>query len=337
LNSRGRPQQLAISVVVPTYRRPEHLRRCLEGLRGQRVPPTEIVVVHRADDHESAAAARMDGVTVVCVDDAGVLAAMGAGAEAASGDVVAYVDDDAVPRVDWIERLQAWFRDPAVGAVGGRDRLHQPPAEEPTPDVGRITPWGKVIGNHHLGTGEPRYVDVLKGCNMAFRREALALPVGLRGTGAQVHYEVAVCLWARRQGWRLVYDPETVVDHYAAPRLDEYGRAPLPSAAAERDAAYNLVAALLGAEPGLRGRRALYGLLVGDAGTPGFVRALAAVLRGERRVVHAFLPSLRGQAAALRDVLRGRTIALVPIGPPAASPGREEKGSADPVHGSPRA
>jgi glycosyltransferase involved in cell wall biosynthesis len=329
-----------ISVIVPTYRRPDQLVRCLSGLRAQRVAPSEIIVVRRGDDEESERALRAAGVgvRVVCVERPGVVAAMRAGAEASSGDVVAFVDDDVVPRDDWTERVLAHFRDPDVGAVGGRDVLHPPHPGERTTDVGRITRWGKLIGNHHLGVGGARDVDVLKGCNIAFRCETLALPRGFRGSGAEVHYEIAACLWARNQGWRVLYDADIVVDHFPAHRFDGYGRAPLPSDEAVRDVAYNLVAAVLSVEPGLRTRRALYGLLVGDAGTPGVVRALAAVLRRERRVAGAFLPSMRGQAAALRDALRGRTIALVPIGPAAAVPPGEleENGSADPVHAPPR-
>ena len=337
---RAAREPATISVIVPTYRRPDQLARCLAGLRAQSVAPSEIVVVRRRDDEQSEEALRAAGagITVVCVERPGVVAAMRAGAEATSGDVVAFVDDDVVPRDDWTERVLAHFRDPDVGAVGGRDVLHPPHPGEPTTDVGRITRWGKLIGNHHLGVGGARDVDVLKGCNVAFRCEALALPRGFRGSGAEVHHEIAACLWARNQGWRVVYDSDLVVDHYPAHRFDGYGRAPLPSNEAVRDAAYNLVAALLGVEPGLRVRRALYGLLVGDAGSPGIVRALAAVLRRERRVARAFLPSMRGQAAALRDVLLGRTIVLVPIGPAASAPPEESKGreSADPVHGSPR-
>jgi hypothetical protein len=55
---------------------------------------------------------------------------------------------------------------------------------------------------------------VVQAANMALRREALALPDGLRGSGAQAHFEVAMCLWARKRDWRIVYDPAIVVDHY---------------------------------------------------------------------------------------------------------------------------
>jgi hypothetical protein len=50
-----------------------------------------------------------------------------------------------------------------------------------TRDVGRVGRWGKLVGNHHLGTGSARSVMVLKAVNMAFRREALAVPEQLRG------------------------------------------------------------------------------------------------------------------------------------------------------------
>jgi glycosyltransferase involved in cell wall biosynthesis/GT2 family glycosyltransferase len=307
----------AISVVVPTYRRPAYLARCLEALREQSVRPSDVVVVRRHDDAETAAALsknEADGPADVVVREVGVVAALSAGTRATSGDIVAFVDDDAVPHRDWLERLLSHFRDPEVGGVGGRDII-QDEAHSRLPlttDVGRIGRWGKMRGNHHLGTGPPRDVMVLKGANMAFRREAIAFALGLRGEGAQVHFEVAMCLWARARGWRLVYDPSAVVDHYIGPRFgtDRRGR---PESAAVRDAAYNYVAALLGARSELLWRRAVYGLLVGDRSAPGLVRAGAAVLKRERDVVRRLVPSLCGQTEALWRAARGRSISMVPV------------------------
>ena len=126
---------------------------------------------------------------------------MEAGVSAARGEIVAFIDDDAVPRPDWLRRLVRHFDDPEVGGVGGRDYIARPEVPNmPTVDVGRVTRWGKVIGNHHRGTGEPRSVMVLKAAGMAFRRHALALPTGLRGAGAQPHFEVAMSLSAIRRG-----------------------------------------------------------------------------------------------------------------------------------------
>jgi len=45
-------------------------------------------------------------------------AAMAAGVERAEGDVIAFTDDDAVPRRDWLTRIASHFEDPRVGGVG---------------------------------------------------------------------------------------------------------------------------------------------------------------------------------------------------------------------------
>lgn len=306
-----------LSVVVPSYRRPDLLRQCLAGLAGQQHPLDQVVVVHRRDDAATAAvAAQAPGVTACPVDLPGVLAALHAGSRLATGDVLAFTDDDAVPYPDWSARLLRHFADPTVGGVGGRDVV-QPLRDEPlvpSVTVGAVSAWGRHRGEHDRGEGPPADVDVLKGVNMAFRREALALPAALRGAGAQVHYEIAASLWAREQGWRLVYDPAVRVDHHLGPRYDNDQRG-RPDATATHDEAYNLVVALLGTRPGLTARRAAYGLLVGDRASPGLVRAAAAVLQRQDDVPRKLVPSLRGQVRALRDTRRGAGLALVGPGP----------------------
>jgi glycosyltransferase involved in cell wall biosynthesis len=299
-----------VSVVVPTYRRPAELQRCLAGLAAQTLPPAEIIVVRRTDDDATRRAldeGRPAGVVDVAVSEPGVLAAMDAGAAASGRDFVAFVDDDAVPRREWLERLARHFDDPAVGGVGGRDVIAgQDAPARGSLEVGTITRWGKLVGNHHLGTGAPREVMVLKAVGIAFRRGALALPRELHGQGAQVHFEVGMSLSARRRGWRLVYDPGALLDHEVAPRFDADARS-RPRPVAVRDAAHNLVHCLLTEMPELFWRRALYGLAVGDRDVPGVARALVAAIRGEGAVVRRFAPSIEGQVGALRRARRNRS------------------------------
>lgn len=315
-------ETLRASVVVPTFRRPELLRGCLDGLRAQTRPPDEVIVVCRRDDEVSREVllGRPD-VAMVNVDEPGVLAAMNLAVAASSGDVIAFIDDDAVARPEWLAGLLEQLGDSGVGGVGGRDVVHSDPdPERATADrVGLISPWGKLIGDHHRGRGPARDVDVLKAVNMAFRREALALPRRLRGRGAQVHFEVATGLWARQRGWRLVYDPAIVVDHYPGPRFDP-DRRERPDPSAARDAAYNLVTCLVGLSPRLGRRRALFGLLVGDAMTPGLARAAVALAHRDRSVLARLGPSLRGQLEALRDHVRGRPLEMQPAPEAQSSP-----------------
>ena len=297
-----------VCVVIPTYRRPDDLKRCLAGLEEQSLPPIQTIVVRRAGDAETEEAVGQcgnPGLIDIVVSESGVLAAMRAGTEAAQGDIVAFIDDDAVPRADWLWRLVRHFEDPSVGGVGGRDFIAQPDSpNRPMLDVGRISRWGKLIGNHHRGTGEPRKVMVLKAAGMAFRRTALAFPAGLRGAGAQVHFEVGMSLSALRRGWTLIYDPTAVVDHRVAPRFDADQRGS-PDPSAVRDAAFNLVTCLVSEVPALFWRRALYGLAIGDRALPGLLRAAVALVRNEKDVLRNLRPSLQGQIEALWHASRG--------------------------------
>jgi cellulose synthase/poly-beta-1,6-N-acetylglucosamine synthase-like glycosyltransferase len=98
------------------------------------------------------------------VREPGVLAALNAGVDAARGDVIVFLDDDAGPRPEWLLTLCRHFDDPQVGAAGGKDEIPNPSQSgPPTVDVGRVTRWGKVIGNHHLAAGPVREVENLKG------------------------------------------------------------------------------------------------------------------------------------------------------------------------------
>jgi cellulose synthase/poly-beta-1,6-N-acetylglucosamine synthase-like glycosyltransferase len=279
-------------------------------LARQSLSPAEIIVVRRTGDEATRLVLEespRSGIIEELVSEPGVLAALEAGTAAASRNIIAFIDDDAVPRPDWLQRLARHFDDPEVGGVGGRDLIAgQDAPTRPALEVGTITRWGKMVGNHHLGTGAPREVMVLKAVGVAFRRDALALPRGLHGQGAQVHFEVGMSLSARRRGWRLLYDPSALVDHALAPRFDADARV-RPRPVAVRDTAHNLVYCLLTEMPDLFWRRALYGLIVGDREIPGVVRAVAAVLRGEGAVLRRFAPSIVGQAAALRRARQNRS------------------------------
>ncbi len=220
------------SVVVPTFKRPYDLARCLTALQQQITLPFEVVVVVRDDDAETWAALEQfsdDGLrlTTCTVKVPGVVAAMNLGLESAQGDIIAFTDDDAAPHPDWIQKIQAQFENrPDVGGVGGRDIIQNPkPWFLGTSEVvGQLQWHGRMIGNHHKGIGTAREVDLLKGVNMSFRRTAvgeLQFDQRMLGSGAQVHFEVAFCLALKHQGWKLIYDPQILVDHYLAHRFDE--------------------------------------------------------------------------------------------------------------------
>jgi GT2 family glycosyltransferase len=297
-----------ISVLVPSWRRPDALKRCLRALAAQTVAPIEIVVGLRDDD--AVGARCVDGLRNslgvslrrVSTPEPGVVASMNAALAACTGDIVALTDDDTEPHRDWLARIDRAFDDPRVGGVGGRD--WQPNERGDRTDVGRVQWFGRTIGNHHLGAGPARSVDVLKGANAAFRRRLLT-PIGfdtrLAGGGAQMFWELAVCLPIRRAGWLLIYDPAIAVDHHVAVRHDDDQRhRGVFAAAPQREAVYNETLILLEHQSGLsRLAFLLWAFLIGTRIEPGLAQLPRLLLVGD---IHA--------AARWRATFEGRRLGL---------------------------
>ncbi|CUH64888.1 Putative glycosyltransferase EpsH [Thalassovita gelatinovora] len=110
----------SVSVVVVSRHRPEALEYCLTSLSRLIYPNYEIIVV---TDPSGEAAIHGMGLTgrvrVVPFDIANISIARNRGIEAAAGDIVAFIDDDAVAEPLWLLHLAAAFHDPEVSIAGG--------------------------------------------------------------------------------------------------------------------------------------------------------------------------------------------------------------------------
>lgn len=300
-----------IAVVITTYRRPQDLRRCLEALKQQTRLADEVRVVVRDTDVETwsflesfdASPLSMQTVTVTIP---GAVAALNAGLDAvgsnaAGSDIIAITDDDAAPHPDWLERIEAHFlSDDRIAGVGGRDWLHFKTHVErgQQKTVGRLQWFGLAIGNHHLGIGKAREVDILKGANMSFRQAAIIgrhFDGRMRGSSAQINFEIEFCLALKKAGWKLIYDPMVAVDHYPGQRFDEDKRGEFNSLALT-NVVHNETLALLEHLPPLR--QAIFLIMVISIGTqtsPGFLQWLRLLPSEGSLASQKFLSSFRGR------------------------------------------
>lgn len=303
---------LTMSVVVPTYRRPDALHRCLAALAAQTRQPDEVIVVVRDSDVESreVAAGWTERLPLRQVPPAapGVVEAIAAGLRAVRGDVAAWTDDDAEPLPDWLARLAEWFADPHVVAVGGPDL---PAGRGPgTKRFARIGYAGRVVGGAPAGGFYVGPVDHLRGCNMAVRSPVPAPDTRLQGDGSA--YELDICLRARAAGV-IVYDTRIAVHHEEAARIAESGQVtgrPGADPQASRAAAYNLAYVLSKNTPDRRQRvtRLAFIVGVGQRHSLGLLRGLLLSvaerdpqwLRLTAGVVRAKLAGWRAGAAAVR-------------------------------------
>ena len=308
-----------LGVVLCTYHRPDNLARCLSGLEQQTRPPDEVIVVARDTDRATQDYVRSRSpdplpLRLVTVAEPGLIAARSRGLAAATADILALTDDDAVPRPDWIDRIFAHFSaNPRLGGLGGRDQTYTAGVAQPaTKDVvGKLLWNGKHIGNHHLGRGPAREVDILKGVNMSYRRSALA-DVGfdrrLRGSGSQACEDMAASRAVGNSGWLLLYDPAVLVDHYEGAREEARHYAGQTSGdwSGFSDSVYNQVVAIWASLSPLRRFASLfYFALIGTRAAPGLVQAVRFTPNLGKVSWKRFFVAQGARFTAYRDLLRG--------------------------------
>lgn len=222
---------MRMSVLIVSYRRPQLLQNCLCSLEQQRRPPDEVVVVGVDGDKATAIVVQQFATTSAfpCTWQSApvpsVVRQTNLGLELCDSDVVVLTNDDAEPFPDWLERMEPYYKDETVGGVGGRDFVHLNDGriwEGQASQIGKITWFGRVHGNHHLSYPSVVDVDVLKGVNMSCRRHLLG-PLDPRMVpGGRWHWELDACFQIRRAGKRLVFDPRICVDHFPGPRAGTF-------------------------------------------------------------------------------------------------------------------
>lgn len=208
-------------VVVATYKRPEHIRTCLEHLRRQTLAPARIVVVDASpDDRTEVVVGEFEGVEYRRNDlGLGTLAASRAiGSRDATEDVIAFVDDDAYAEGEWLERLLAVYERTNVGGVGGRARMGRDGEERLGVDrIGRFLRNGRLTGNFAAHPGRVVEVDHMLGANMSVRTDVLRSFGGIHDyyPGTCLREDSDLSFRVKLAGHRIVYAPDAVVFHAA--------------------------------------------------------------------------------------------------------------------------
>ena len=219
-----------VSVIIITRNRPFLLRCCIECVLGQPYSGKEIIVVDSSFDEESElVVAKYPEVKSVRLRGQrnNMPQARNAGMVASSGDIIAFIDDDAMVQPGWLESLVDAYLDETVGAAGGRvidmpapycDQVSGPPRLF-------IRPSGRVISKDAgLVSRIEMEVDHLIGCNMSFRRQALEQVGGFdpNYTLTNLREETDICIRVKKAGWRIVFRPPITVIHFSARSLQPH-------------------------------------------------------------------------------------------------------------------
>lgn len=116
------------SVIICTWNRQSYLTQCLAGLKALTFPidQFEILVIDNNSTDSTQklveeAQKSQKNLRLVFEGFEGVTYARNRGIREASGDIVCFIDDDAVPKPDWLAELDAaWRSYPEMGLIGGR-------------------------------------------------------------------------------------------------------------------------------------------------------------------------------------------------------------------------
>jgi GT2 family glycosyltransferase len=206
-----------ISVVVCTFNGSATLAECLDGLTRLDYPDYEVIVVDDGSTDASAEIAADRGVQVIRTENRGLSAARNSGLLAATGEIVAYIDDDAWPDPAWLKYLALGLRDGDHVGVGGPNL--------PVPDDG---PVAEAVANAPGGPVHVLLTDTvaehIPGCNMAFRREWLLAIGGFDAQFRVAGDDVDVCWRLQERGWTLGFHPAAMVWHHRRASLRGFWR-----------------------------------------------------------------------------------------------------------------
>jgi GT2 family glycosyltransferase len=196
-----------MSVIVCTYNGARTIRDCFEGLRRLDYPGFEVIVVNDGSSDATLAIAQEYGFRVISGRNHGLSHARNAGLHAASGDIVAYIDDDAYPDPDWLRYLAAGFLESTHVGIGGPNL--PPPGDGLVAESVANAPGGPI----HVLLSD-REAEHIPGCNMAFRRKALLAIGGFDPQFRTAGDDVDICWRLREQGGTLGFHPGAVVWHH---------------------------------------------------------------------------------------------------------------------------
>ena len=195
-----------ISVVVPVREDAPFLGLCLEALSRQDVRPHEVLVIDNGLSAETAMIARAAGATVVAEPMPGLAAAAARGYDVATGDLIARIDSDAMPPMDWLRSIRGAFAvDPALDAVTGRGVFADlPPARRLVVSAGY---HGVYYGFFGLALGQ----IPLFGSNFAMRRDVWEdVRAGVHRSDPGVHDDLDLTMRLGRSR-RVRFDPRLAV------------------------------------------------------------------------------------------------------------------------------
>jgi glycogen(starch) synthase len=221
-------KKLLVSVVINTMQRDKHLAVLLKSLFYQRYKNFEVIVVIGPNSDESVKLCEKykTRLKILRCHEANLSQSRNIGISASAGDVVAFIDDDAIPEPDWLLRIATAFNSSSnVGVFGGALRDNTGFGYQAL-----VTCCDRFGSSYKFKTAsfaiKQGCVDTLPGkerfltptgANSAFLLNAIRDVGGFDEFFEYFLDETDLCLRILEKGYRCVYDTHCEVIHKYAP------------------------------------------------------------------------------------------------------------------------
>ena len=197
-----------VSVVVCAYNAERTMDQCLTSLALLNYPDYEVIVVNDGSrDRTLEIAENFEYCRIISQANRGLSAARNVGAEAATGEIVAYTDSDCVVDPDWLIYLVAKMEASNLAACGGPN--FPPPEDNLVATAVAVAPGGptQVLISDEVA-------EHIAGCNMAFRRDVLLCLGGFDPIYRAAGDDVDICWRFQDAGYTIGFCPAAVVWHF---------------------------------------------------------------------------------------------------------------------------
>jgi GT2 family glycosyltransferase len=196
-----------VSVLVCTFNGSATLGETCEALSQVEYPNVEVIVVDDGSTDASAEIAANHGFSVISTPNRGLSSARNTALDAATGEIVVYLDDDAMPDPLWLTYLVDAFMNEEYDAIGGPNL--PVPGDGAVADAVAVSPGNPI----HVLLSD-RHAEHIPGCNAAFRADALRDIGGFDARFRAAGDDVDVCWRLQDSGRRVGYCPAAVVWHH---------------------------------------------------------------------------------------------------------------------------
>lgn len=205
-----------ISVVVCTYNGSRTIRDCLDGLTKLEYPNFEVIVVNDGSkDNTPEIVAEYPSFKLISTENRGLSNARNTGLEAATGEIIAYTDDDARPDLHWLHYLALTYATTDHAGVGGPNIA--PPGDGWIAECVANAPGGPI----HVLLDDTT-AEHVPGCNCSFRTEALRQIGGWDPRFRSAGDDVDVCWRIQHMGWTIGFSPAAMVWHHRRNSIKDY-------------------------------------------------------------------------------------------------------------------